>query len=313
MSDKKVIYSLLIMILGAVIYASLLDKETLSQDQAPYSEKQQVHVEINDTPSSIEANTPLNTQTETLSEPTQIDHYSVNAVLNFYKQQALKLLEEYKYHEANAENSAESQFALYLMRLGCLFQPRIETQADLDSFLLEINTSPDLIDESVYSLMSDIGRCDQLSRYIGHDVDRFILVKDSLKPAVDIGHHIAKLIHGLMKKFTSMSPTDIEGLFNDAYLYAKDYPQHKAEVYGAVGVYLSGIEGRNFDVIAVGLLGHRERLIHQENMSPEVIDKLFLSEMETQLLSYDIDEILSKADQFSKAFENGDWSFLGLN
>ena len=313
MSNKRVIYSLLILILGVVFYACQLDEETLNQDQTTNPENQQVNVQVNDTYSSVEANSPLNTQAEALSEPTQIDHYSVNAVLNFYKQQALKLLEEYKYHEANAENSAESQFALYLMRLGCLFQPRIETQADLDSFLLEINTSPDLIDESVYSLMSDIGRCDQLSRYIGHDVDRFILVKDSLKPAVDSGHPIAKLIHGLMKKFTSMSPTDIEGLFNDAYLYAKDYPQHKAEVYGAVGVYLSGIEGRNFDVIAVGLLGHRERLIHQENMSPEVIDKLFLSEMETQLLSYDIDEILSKADQFSKAFENGDWSFLGLN
>ena len=312
MSDKKVIYSLLIMILGAVIYANL-DEETLNRDQAIYREKQQINVQINDTPSNTGANTTLSTQTETLSEPIKIDHYSVNAVLDFYKQQALKLLEEYQYHEANAEKSAESQYALYLMRLGCLFQPRIETQTDLDNFLLEINTTPDLIDESVYSLMSDIGRCDQLSRYVGHDVDRFKLVKDSLEPAANSGHPIAKLIHGLMKKFTSMSPTDIEGLFNDAYLYAQDYPQHKAEVYGAVGVYLSGLEERHFDVVAVGMLGHRERLIHQENMSPEDIDKLFLSEMETHLLSYDIDEILSKADQFSKAIENGDWSFLGLN
>lgn len=309
MSDKKVIYSLLIMILGAVIYASLLDKETLNQ--APYSEKQQVHFEINDTPSGIEASTPLNTQGETL-EPIQVDHYSVDTVLDFYKQQALKLLEEYQYHEANAENSAESQYALYLMRLGCLFQPRIETQADLDSFLLKINTSPDLIDESVYSLMSDIGRCDQLSQYVGHDVDRFKLVKDSLQPAVDSGHPIAKLVNGLMKKFASMSPTDIERLFNDAYLYSKDYPQHKAEVYGSVGVYLSGIEGRSFDRIAIGMLGHRERLIYQDNMDPEVIDKLFVSEMETHLLSYDIDEILSRAEQFSKYMKNGNWSFLGL-
>ena len=311
MSDKKVIYiGFTGLIVGAFIYVSFFNDKT--PDQNIYTEKESAEVELTETSSSIETDIALSMQTETEIESTQIDHYSVNAVFDFYEQQARMLLEEYQYHEANAENSSESQYALYLMHASCVLLPRIETQIDLDSWLLEMNLSPDLIDENIRSSMSEIGRCYQLNRYVGYEIDRIELIMDSLKSANENGHPIAMLTLGLLNKVDSLPPNVIEGVFNDAYLYAKDYPQHKAEVYGAVSVYFSGIEGRNFDDIAVGMLGHRERLIYQDNMSPEVIDKLILSEMEAHLLSYDIDEILSKADQFSKAMENGDWSFLGL-
>lgn len=246
-----------------------------------------------------------------------IDYDSIDNLFNALQRQADLLLDAYQYHESNAESSAESQFALHLIQIQCGTTPLIETQEEYDRWISSIDAPPnDMIHKThIQSVMQKIALCKQVHDYVGYENisdTRFMI--DMLESAVKNGHPIARMVWESKKK--TLSASERTKLLDEAYAYSKNHPQHRVEVYGEALRHLqkSNLSHQEINDAsrALAIMALREGAIYKRNMSPSLVNKELQAELEYLLLPLEIDEIFARADRFSEAMENGDWSFLGL-
>jgi len=246
-----------------------------------------------------------------------INYLFVAGVLDSTEQRALELLEQYKYHQSNAETSAESQFALYTIRTLCSGVPRIDSQEDLDIWASEAHSSSDRIDERVEVLMKDVGRCREVQKYVGYEeIADHTVTLSMLESAADNGHPVAKLVWH-RSELESLGNAEATELFREAYAYSQDYLQYKGEVYIVAISYLlksvAADERRtNTNYLALRYMALREMIVYGENLDPEVVSADLQADLQSDFLPAEVDWILAKVTKFSEAMENGDWSFLGL-
>jgi len=245
-----------------------------------------------------------------------IDYGSANAMFMALQQEATQLLEEYKYHESNAETSVESQYALHLIRMDCSALPIIETQEDLNRWALKGNFPPNNIDIDLHvrSVLHRVAVCREVQNYVGYeklaDLD-FVL--QMLQLAATKGHPIAKMV---IQSHKSLSVPERIDLLNEAYAYSNTYPKYKAEVYGTALHFLrkSSMPKQDINDIkrTLTIMAFRDGAIFKDNLPPQTVHLEIKAELEKILLPIEIDNMLTKVSRLSSAVDNGDWSFLGL-
>ena len=251
----------------------------------------------------------------------QINFFSIEEVFEATKHQALALLKEYKLHQSN--DSAESQFRLYEIRVGCM-ETRIETQEDLDGWATNYESSLHNMDDRLASMMIRIGYCREVVAYLGYEGIRDIdLTVTALTNASQKNHPIAKLI--THKNDRSFSLAAVQKLFRNAYDHLKNPPLtlkkgfythlRKADFYQLVRGYINKgsfehkASERNVEYMALTIMMLREQLL-MENQYKDDASTILLEEFQKVLLPSELDEIFTREAELAKAMENGDWSWL---
>lgn len=250
----------------------------------------------------------------------EINYFSVEDVFKATNKAALRMLEMYKYHESNAESSIESQFRLYLIGQECLLtRTHIETQADLDSMLLNLYPASGT-ENAVRKKMQTTGLCRELVRYVGND--SFHLVDEALKIAANKGHPIAKLISA-NRGLTQVTSKERLKLFRQAFEYSRTDPEHRRQVYKSAADYLLALDimlksrgqedqsSLSFNRLTLTLIT-QEALFANNELYAEKSAENLLDKLNELFLPTEIDQILAWKAYILNATENGDWSFLGL-
>lgn len=245
-----------------------------------------------------------------------VDYGSSNAMFKTLQQEATQLLEEYKYHESNAEASVESQYALHLIRMDCSALPIIETQEDLNRWAFKGNSPPNNIDIDLHtrSVVHKVAICREVQNYVGYEKLADInFVLQMLQLAATRGHPIAKMV---IQRKKSLSVPERIDLLNEASAYSNTYPKYKVEVYDTALRFLrkSSMPKQDMNDLkrALTILVFRDGAIFKENLPPQTVHLEIKAELEKYLLPIEIDNMLTKISRLSNAVENGDWSFLGL-
>ena len=245
-----------------------------------------------------------------------VDYGSANAMLKTLQQAATQLLEEYKYHESNAEASVESQYALHLIRMDCSALPIIETQEDFNRWAFKENSPPNNIDIDLHvrSVMHKVAVCREVQNYVGYEKLADInFVLQMLQSATTKGHPIAKMV---IQRKQSLSALERIDLLNEAYAYSSTYPKYKVEVYDTALRFLrkSSMPKQDMNDLkrALTIMVFRDGAIYGEKLPPQTVHLEIKTQLEKYLLPVEIDNMLTRISRLSNAVENGDWSFLGL-
>jgi hypothetical protein len=237
-------------------------------------------------------------------ELVEINYLSVEEAFEATEQQALELLEDYKFYLS--QDTAESHFGIFGIKSSCMGLS-FYTQQDLDSWIAEDKWSRgrEAMEFEAITLMERVARCREVLAFIGDeemsDTDK---TAKSLMKSAEMGHPIGKLIvHKNTDDFRELT-----SLFTNAYNYSKKFPQYKSDIYGMAAFRFNDRSSATFQ--ALFFMANRDGFIFNEVVDPnEVVDALQES-LEERFLPLKIDELHQKRKEISEAMENGDWSWL---
>ena len=246
-----------------------------------------------------------------LGVESRVNYLSVAEAFEATERQASELLEKYKFYQSN--DSAESQFAIFRIKQGCSGL-RFKTQEDLDRWMAEDKWSRgrDAVTQRATINMRRFARCRKMIAYVGDkELDKELTVS-ALVEAAEKGHPVAKLIVQ-RSELKPLDKTEVTKLFSGAYAYSRDYPQYRAGVYGVAKLYLSEpvVAERNHTAyLALMVMEFRDGVPFGEDIDSKTVDANLRAVLQDRFLPIEIDQILAKATEISKAIENGDWSWL---
>jgi hypothetical protein len=240
-------------------------------------------------------------------ELVEINYLSVEEAFEATEQQALELLEDYKFHLS--QDTAESHFGIFRIKSSCMGL-NFYTQQDLDSWIAEDKWSSgrEAMEFEAIELMMRVGRCRKLVSFIGtKEIGDAELLYSSLKRSAELGHPIGKLLVG-----KNSDPTNMTVLFTDAYEFSKEFPRFKAEVYGMALRYVkrNGQYENNLTYMALYYMALRDGFIFNEFVDPNQVVNDLKDAMESDLRPLELDAVHQKRKEISEAMENGDWSWL---
>ncbi|MDG1693476.1 MAG: hypothetical protein P8I13_01230 [Porticoccaceae bacterium] len=240
-------------------------------------------------------------------EPVEINYLSVEEAFEATEQQALELLEDYKFHLS--QDTAESHFGIFRIKSSCM-GINFYTQQDLDGWIAEDKWARgrEAMRFEAIELMMRVGRCHKLVSFIGtEEIGDAELLYSSLKRSAELGHPIGKLLLG-----KNTDPTNMTVLFTDAYEFSKVFPRFKAEVYGMALRYIKSDHyyEDNTTYLALSYMVLRDGIIFNEFVDPNQVVSDIQDAMEIDLRPLELDAVHRKRKEITEAMENGDWSWL---
>jgi hypothetical protein len=234
-------------------------------------------------------------------ELVEINYLSVEEVFEATEQQALELLEDYKFHLS--QDTSESHFGIFGIKASCMGL-NFYTQRDLDDWIATAKDR-EKIEFKAIQLMKRVSRCREVLAFIGDkEMDDIDQMFNSLRRSADMGHPMAKLLF-----YKNSDHKEMTALFTDAYEYAKEFPQFKAEVYSIALRYVTSVRSPTY--VALHQMALRDGYIYNEvSDNPNEIINVINESLAEDYLPLDIEVITEKTEEISEAMENGDWSWL---
>jgi hypothetical protein len=240
--------------------------------------------------------------------PFGINYLSVEDAFEATEQQALELLEDYKFHLS--QDTAESHFGIYGIKSSCM-GINFYTQRDLDSWIAEDKWAlgREAMEFEAINLMKRVARCREVVTFIGDEEmnDADDQIAKSLIKSAELGHPMGKLFVN-----KNSDPKNMAILFTDAYEYSKDFPQFKVDVYSMALRYVKRYSQyeNNPTYMALYYMALRDGFIFNEVVDPSETVNDIQDVMESDLRPLEIDAVHQKRKEISEAMENGDWSWL---
>jgi hypothetical protein len=233
--------------------------------------------------------------------PIRINYLSVEEAFEATEQQALELLEDYKFHLS--QDTSESHFGIFGIKASCMGL-NFYTQRDLDDWIATAKDR-EKIEFKAIQLMKRVSRCREVLAFIGDkEMDDIDQMFNSLRKSADMGHPMAKLLF-----YKNSDHKEMTALFTDAYEYAKEFPQFKAEVYSIALRYVTSERSPTY--VALHQMALRDEYIYNEvSDNPNEIINVINESLAEDYLPLDIEVINEKTEEISEAMENGDWSWL---
>ena len=241
-------------------------------------------------------------------ELVEINYLSVEEAFEATEQQALELLEDYKFHLS--QDTAESHFGIFGIKSSCMGL-NFFTQQDLDSWITEDKWSSgrEAMEFEAITLMKRVARCREVLAFIGDEEmsDTDNQLAKSLIKSAELGHPMGKLFVD-----KNSDPTNMAILLTDAYEYSKEFPQFKVDVYSMALRYVKRNTQyeNNPTYMALYYMALRDGFIFNEVVNPNEVVNDLKDAMERDLRPLELDAVHRKRKEISEAMENGDWSWL---